>query len=160
MTLAVYYPLQKIGDERGALYPIEAEIDVPFQIKRSYFMRDLSTESPRGFHAHKELRQVAFCVAGSCRILLHNGLIEEWVKLEEPQTGLLIDRLIWHEMYDFQKIVCYLFLQVTTSMRKITFEILTSLNTQFLRSLSWYRCQMKVCKVRVSVMQTLGGTSA
>ena len=55
----------------------------------------------RGFHAHYKLKQVAICIAGSCRFILDNGKKKEEVLLENPNQGLIVNNMIWHEMYDF-----------------------------------------------------------
>ena len=95
-------------------------------------------------------------MAGSCRILLHNGLIEEWVKLEEPQTGLLIDRLIWHEMYDFSEDCVLLVFASDHFNEKDYIRDFNQFKHAVLALLSWYRCQMKVCKVRVECYANSG----
>ena len=59
-----------------------------------------STER-RGFHAHHALVQVAVCVSGSCKILLDDNREREEVLLDSPGTGLIIDKMVWHEMFDF-----------------------------------------------------------
>ena len=55
----------------------------------------------RGYHAHRNLRQVAMCVAGSCRMVLDNGSTREEVVLDCPTRGLLIESMMWREMHDF-----------------------------------------------------------
>jgi UDP-2-acetamido-3-amino-2,3-dideoxy-glucuronate N-acetyltransferase len=57
----------------------------------------------RGRHAHKNLKQVLFCVSGSCKILLDDGDVKENTILDYPSKGILIDRMVWREMYDFSK---------------------------------------------------------
>lgn len=57
----------------------------------------------RGYHAHKELRQLAITVSGSCKFLLDDGESKENVELSDPTRGLLIEPGIWHEMYDYSK---------------------------------------------------------
>jgi len=92
------------GDERGKLIAIEELKNIPFEIKRIYYIFDTKKEIRRGYHAHKDLQQVAICVSGSCKILLDNG--EKRIKdiiLDSPNKGLLIDKMIWHEMYDFSE---------------------------------------------------------
>jgi len=92
------------GDERGELVAIEQLKDVPFEIKRIYYVYDLKKELPRGFHAHKNLQQVAICLKGSCKFLLDDG--KERVKdivLDSPNKGLFIDKMVWREMYDFSE---------------------------------------------------------
>ena len=90
-----------LGDDRGHLVALEALKIVPFDIKRVYYLFDTKEGVPRGFHAHKNLKQVAVCVKGSCRFLLDNGKIKESFILNKPTTGLLIEGLIWREMHDF-----------------------------------------------------------
>ena len=55
----------------------------------------------RGFHAHRNLKQVAICVMGSCRFVLDDGNQRDEIVLDNPATGLLIEDLIWREMSDF-----------------------------------------------------------
>lgn len=94
---------QQHGDERGQLVAIEEEIDIPFKIKRVYFMYETGEGVRRGFHAHKKLKQILFCVKGSCMIHLDNGLETAEIFLSKPYEGLMIDSNLWREMYDFSK---------------------------------------------------------
>ena len=80
---------------------LEAGHDVPFEIKRVYYMYDTGEGVIRGCHAHKKLDQVLICLKGSCKILLDNGMEKETVSLEKPYEGLYITGNIWREMYDF-----------------------------------------------------------
>ena len=91
-----------IGDTRGFLISLEAQRNIPFDIKRVYYIYG-TNEQPRGFHAHRELQQMLVCVSGSCRVLLDNGKIKKEYDLLNPNEGLFVDKLIWHEMYDFSK---------------------------------------------------------
>jgi len=92
------------GDERGSLIAIEEFKNIPFEIKRVYYIFNTKHNVRRGFHAHKNLKQVAICVKGSCKFLLDNGKerIDEIV-LNKPNKGLLIEEMIWREMYDFSE---------------------------------------------------------
>lgn len=94
-------PLQVHGDERGSLVALEEMKDVPFKIQRVYYMFDTLKDVRRGFHAHKNLRQMAIPVRGSCRFLLDDGTEKINVFLDDPASGLLIEPMIWHEMYDY-----------------------------------------------------------
>lgn len=85
----------------GALTFLESERDIPFLIKRVYYIYDVKWGEHRGFHAHKELRQYMICVHGSCEVLLEDSGGKRNVRLEEPSEGLYIGPLVWHEMYDF-----------------------------------------------------------
>ncbi|CZU65307.1 sugar 3,4-ketoisomerase [Enterobacter asburiae] len=96
-----FIPLQKHGDDRGSLVALEEENNIPFSIKRVYYIFDTKEGVRRGFHAHKKLKQVAIAVKGSCRFLLDDGTERIEVVLDNPAQGLLIDSCIWREMYDF-----------------------------------------------------------
>lgn len=94
-------PLQTHGDERGSLVALEEGKNIPFQIKRVYYMFNTKDQVRRGFHAHKALKQVAIAVRGSCRFVLDNGFERVELLLDNPAQGLLIESCMWREMYDF-----------------------------------------------------------
>lgn len=85
----------------GALTFLEGERDVPFPIRRVYYIYDVLPGGRRGFHAHKNLEQYLICVSGSCKILLEDASGRQTVALERPREGLYIAPHVWHEMYDF-----------------------------------------------------------
>lgn len=93
--------LSKKGDERGALVVVEQYKDIPIEIKRVYYMFDTLSGVHRGFHAHKKLTQIAIAVKGSCKFLLDDGDRVEHVLLDSPTVGLIIEPMVWHEMYDY-----------------------------------------------------------
>ncbi|WP_017904270.1 sugar 3,4-ketoisomerase [Pseudomonas asplenii] len=93
--------LQAHGDERGSLIALEEGRNIPFAVKRVYYMFDTGAGVRRGFHAHKSLKQVAVAVRGSCRFLLDDGKEKIDIRLDHPHQGLLIESFIWREMYDF-----------------------------------------------------------
>jgi len=97
------YVFQSHGDERGQLVALEEYKDIPFEIKRVYYIYDTADGVRRGFHAHKELEQILICVHGSCKILLDNGTEKETVLLDKPHEGLYISNDMWREMYDFSE---------------------------------------------------------
>lgn len=97
----VKYVFQQHGDERGQLVALEEHKDIPFEIKRVYYMYDTGEGVSRGHHAHKSLEQILICIHGSCKILLDNGEEKKIVPLEKPYEGLYIKNDIWREMYDF-----------------------------------------------------------
>ena len=92
---------QKHGDDRGMLIALEENKEIPFQIKRVYYMYDTLKDVRRGFHAHKKLRQILICTSGSCKIHLDNGKETAEVLLDKPWQGLFIESDMWREMYDF-----------------------------------------------------------
>ena len=92
---------QQHGDERGQLVALENDKEIPFEIKRVYYMYDTLLGVRRGFHAHKTLKQILICTSGSCKIHLDDGTSTAEVTLDKPYEGLLIDSELWREMYDF-----------------------------------------------------------
>lgn len=92
---------QPHGDERGQLTVIESHKDVPFEVKRVFYIYDTGEGVRRGFHALRKTDQLLTCVRGSCKILLDDGREKEIVPLSDPHKGLLIPARIWREMYDF-----------------------------------------------------------
>jgi len=90
-----------LGDERGSLIALEGNKSVPFNIKRIYYIFGTKEDVSRGFHAHRNLKQVAICVMGRCRFVLDDGKQREEIVLDNPSTGLLIEDLIWREMSEF-----------------------------------------------------------
>ena len=95
------YPFPPHGDDRGQLVAIEAMKDLPFEIKRVYYIYDTLPGVRRGFHAHRDLQQILLCVNGSCKIHLDNGFDTAEVLLDKPNVGLYIANDMWREMYDF-----------------------------------------------------------
>lgn len=93
--------LQKHGDDRGALVSLEDQRNVPFEIKRVYYLFETEEGIKRGLHAHRNLRQLVIAVRGHCRFLLDNGKERVELFLDDPAQGLLIDSMIWREMSEF-----------------------------------------------------------
>jgi dTDP-4-dehydrorhamnose 3,5-epimerase-like enzyme len=89
------------GDDRGSLIALEENHNVPFDVKRVYYIFSTKENIRRGFHAHKNLKQLAICVSGSCTFLLDDGMTKQYIELNAPTQGLLIEGLVWREMYNF-----------------------------------------------------------
>jgi dTDP-4-dehydrorhamnose 3,5-epimerase-like enzyme len=89
------------GDSRGSLISLEQNRNIPFDIKRVYYIFDTMDSVRRGFHAHKKLEQVLICVSGSCKVLVDDGSSKEDIVLDNSNKGLLISGLVWREMFDF-----------------------------------------------------------
>lgn len=94
---------QQHGDDRGMLVALEENKEIPFAIKRVYYMYDTGLHVRRGYHAHKKLEQILICVHGSCKIHLDDGNGTEEVILDKPYEGLYIANDVWREMYDFSE---------------------------------------------------------
>ena len=99
----VKYQFQQHGDERGQLVALEEFKDIPFAIKRVYYVYDTDKDIIRGHHSHNTLEQILICVNGSCKVLLDNGREKKKVYLEKPYEGLYIPPMMWREMYDFSE---------------------------------------------------------
>ena len=89
------------GDTRGQLSVAEVGGVLPFVVRRVYWIHGTQPGVSRGFHAHKQLRQLCVCVAGSVRLSLFDGRREESVVLDSSAKGLLIGPGLWREMHDF-----------------------------------------------------------
>ena len=93
---------QKVrGDHRGQLVAIESSTDVPFEIKRVFYIYGTENNVPRGKHAHHRTKQYLICVNGSCKVTLDNGFERTTHDLNRPYIGLLQDEMIWGEMHHF-----------------------------------------------------------
>ncbi len=101
MSLIKLIDFSLLGDERGHLTVLEAHKNIPFEIKRVYYLTGTKPGVSRGFHAHKELEQIAVCVSGKCRMLLDDGKHREETWLDSPTKAMCIEKMIWHEMHDF-----------------------------------------------------------
>ncbi|WP_267414601.1 MULTISPECIES: FdtA/QdtA family cupin domain-containing protein [unclassified Sphingomonas] len=92
--------LTVLGDARGSLIALEQGDALP-TIARVYYIYGTNGGASRGFHAHRLLEQLAVCVAGSCTIVVDDGVNRADVRLDRPDLGLSISRMIWREMHDF-----------------------------------------------------------
>lgn len=100
----VNYTLQKLkihGDERGKLIALEGFRDIPFDIKRVYWIFDTVPEQDRGMHAHKNMEQMIVAIDGSCQFTLDDGNKRETIWLNRPDVGLYIGKNMWREMKQF-----------------------------------------------------------
>lgn len=103
MNLIEWIELPNLGDHRGSLIVAEANRNIPFSIQRLYYISGAQPDVPRGFHAHKQLQQIAFGVQGSCTMLMDNGKEKQEVLIAQSNKGLLIPPMVWHEMHDFSE---------------------------------------------------------
>ena len=103
MSLIQTIEFDVLGDDRGSLISLEQNRNIPFDIKRVYYIFATDKNISRGFHAHKNLQQVAICLKGSCRFILDNGLKKESIVLTSPNIGLYINNNKWREMHDFSE---------------------------------------------------------
>lgn len=87
----------------GELSFLEGTRDVPFEVKRIYYISKVPEGTRRGFHAHKELKQLLFCPYGRIQLVLENKFGREEVELSDPSLGVLIEVPTWREMLWLQR---------------------------------------------------------
>lgn len=95
----IYFP--KITDFRGNLSFVEENSQIPFHIKRVYYLYDVPSGATRGGHAHKELQQIIIALSGSFDVLIDDGSKKRAVFLNRPHYGLYIPPGIWRELENF-----------------------------------------------------------
>ena len=92
------------GDDRGHLVIAEGEKDVPFVIKRVFYIYDSDIDAIRGQHANRKTQFVLINVAGRSKVRVKDGEGNEAIFcLNRPHTGLYLPTMVWKEMYDFSE---------------------------------------------------------
>ncbi len=89
------------GDARGSLVAIENNKDIPFEIKRVFYIYNTQNDSPRGCHANKKSQFVLIPLQGSCKVKIRLPHEEKIYTLNTPEQGLWLNNMVWKEMYDF-----------------------------------------------------------
>ncbi len=95
----IVFPL--LVDSRGNLTPIEFKEEIPFDVKRMYYVYDVPESAERGYHAHYETQQVFLCVRGSVTIVFDDGREVLEKVLDKEHIGVYCGKMIWHYMKDF-----------------------------------------------------------
>ncbi len=103
MSAVELLQFQDVTDQRGSLLALEQLRNIPFEIKRVYCIYGVSPKEERGFHAHLELEQVAFCLSGSVTIDVEYSKGKERFALTNPAQGLYMGGLVWREMKAFSE---------------------------------------------------------
>ena len=95
--------LKRIVDARdGVLCIMEKDRDIPFEIKRVYYITNLDCmASLRGKHAHKKLQQIIFCISGSFILSLDDGVTKQDIYMHHDNQGVILGPELWHTMHDF-----------------------------------------------------------
>lgn len=92
-----------MGDERGQLVALEENKEIPFDMKRIFYIFGTNSDLPRGQHSHYKTKQFLIAVNGSCKVTLDNGKEKETFDLNSRDIGLFQDALIWGTMHDFSE---------------------------------------------------------
>ncbi|MBR4598261.1 MAG: WxcM-like domain-containing protein [Opitutales bacterium] len=95
--------IKLIEDARGKLVVFENGNNCPFEVKRAYCIFGVKEGEERGFHAHKNLEQIAVCLSGSCEFILDDGKEQKTFALNSPKKGLYIGNNYWRVMKNFSK---------------------------------------------------------
>lgn len=103
MSLIKLINFQYSGDNRGGIVFLEENNEIPFEIKRVYYILNTPKGVSRGFHAHKKLEQVLICISGSCEITLDNGTKRESTIMNMPNVGLYMGNNIWREIHNISE---------------------------------------------------------
>jgi dTDP-4-dehydrorhamnose 3,5-epimerase-like enzyme len=92
--------IRRYSDNRGYLSVIENGLDIPFDIKRVYYLY-LVPEVARGAHAHKALQQLLIATSGSVEVIMDDGTNKKSFMLDRPWKGLLIPPGLWRDLENF-----------------------------------------------------------
>ena len=92
-----------LGDERGKLVFVEGAQDIPFEIKRVFYIYGSDSQVVRGQHANRNSEFVLINVSGSSKVRVDNGFEEEIIELNRPRMGLYLPTMVWKDMYDFSE---------------------------------------------------------
>lgn len=91
------------GDSRGHLVVVEGMKDVPFDIKRIFYIYGSDSDVIRGQHANTKSEFVLINVSGTSKVKVNDGNSIEVFELNEPHTGIYLPRMVWKDMYDFSE---------------------------------------------------------
>ena len=92
------------GDERGHMVVVEGLKDIPFEIKRIFYIYGSDKDVIRGQHANRESQFVLINVAGTSKVRVKDGKGNEAVySLNRPHTGIYLPQMVWKDMYDFSE---------------------------------------------------------
>jgi len=92
---------RRIANPRGNLTPIESSQDVPFDIKRVYYLYDVPGGEVRGGHAHRRIEQVIIAASGSFDVVLDDGVKRAKFMLNRSYYGLFVPTMVWRELENF-----------------------------------------------------------
>jgi len=92
-----------VREESGALGVLEYAKDFDFNVKRVFFLRNIACGEHRGFHSHKDLKQLVICLHGTFVIKLDNGIEIKEFEMEADNTCLYLDGKVWREMHSFSE---------------------------------------------------------
>ena len=92
-----FFNLKTIVEPDGNLVPVESNIDIPFSIKRVFYVYGVRDQNNRGEHSHHKTEQIIICINGKLEVLCDDGVYKKKYLLESPQQALYIPPMIWDE---------------------------------------------------------------
>ena len=99
-----YLEFPQRGDERGQLVVVEGSVDIPFDIKRIFYIYGSDANVIRGQHANRRSAFVLINVAGTSKVRIMDGLGSKRIfELDHPHSGIYLPTMVWKEMYDFSQ---------------------------------------------------------
>lgn len=124
MSLINLIEFKTLGDDRGSLISLEQNKNIPFEIKRIYYIFGTKENVSRGFHAHKNLEQVAICLSGSCRFILDNGKRRKKSLLTPLLKDYILITISGGKCMISHQIVFWLYWPASIIWNQITLEIM------------------------------------
>lgn len=94
---------QQKGDDRGHLVIVEGNQDIPFEIKRVFYIYGSDRDVIRGRHANYNTEFVLINVAGTSKVKVDDGTNQKIFSLDRPHTGIFLPKMVWKDMYDFSE---------------------------------------------------------
>ena len=96
--------LSKIHNPSGNITIVQSDSELPFRVKRVYYLYDVPGGTERGGHSHKALQQLIVAASGSFDVILDDGFMKKTVHLNRPNYGLMVVPGIWREIINFSSV--------------------------------------------------------
>ena len=93
----------QLGDKRGHLVVVEGNKDIPFDIKRIFYIYDSDMNVVRGKHANRLSEFVLINISGKCDIFVDDGKNQETIVLDKPYQGIYLNKMVWKNMFNFSE---------------------------------------------------------
>lgn len=88
---------KRFSNDFGILTPLEVGKQIPFEVKRSFYVSEVPDENARGKHAHYKTQQLLICLRGKCDVTCRDGVFSKVVTLNDPSYGVFVPEMIWDE---------------------------------------------------------------